>query len=120
MAEPAEAWDEVGAKFHELGGRLRSHFGPAPEGTHAPGASDELRDALRSLGAALDSTFNAVANAAKDPAVTSEVRDVGQSLVNALSATFGQVGDELRKAFSRQRPPAEGADEGGHADAGEG
>jgi hypothetical protein len=129
MEDAKAAWAEVGAKFGGLGEKLKEHFdhprapaggegagdgGPSPAGSEAgasAGAStgaaqsttDAVRDALRNLGDALSGAVEAVGAAAKDPEITNDMRQVGQAFVNALSATFTDVGDDIRRSFSRSQ-----------------
>jgi phage tail tape-measure protein len=99
MEEARAAWEEVGARFNDVGSKLKQHF----EQARAEGATDALKDALRDLGAALDGAVEAVASAAKDQSITDDMRKAGQSLVNAVGKSFADVSEDLRNAFSRTK-----------------
>lgn len=94
--ETKRAWDDVGTGCTELGGKLRTHF----EQVRHDDAT-EATEALRKLVDAVGDAFEAVGHAARDPSMRTEARKVAGTFTNALGATFTDVGDEVRKRFTR-------------------
>ncbi len=95
----ANAWNEVGSSFQGLGLKLKYHFEQQRSAGEDPAP---VQDALRKLAAAVDDALEAVGAAAKDPAVRDDARRVGDSLGAAFQSTFADVGDELRRLFTRR------------------
>lgn len=92
-------WDDVGTSFQGLGMKLKYHFEQQRSGGEDAG---EVKDALRRLASTVDDALDAIGAAAKDQAVRDDTRKVGEALGTAFQSTFTDVGDELRRLFTRR------------------
>jgi hypothetical protein len=107
MPDAKAAWDDVGARFSDLAGRVKEQF----EARVAFGAPDaqKVDDAVRTLVRALDNAFTAIGDTLRDPATRDEVKQAASAMGDALASTFHDVADQIR---SRTGGGSAGSDTG--------
>ncbi len=102
--EVGRAWQELGAKFSDLGRALKGRM-DEPDAQ----ASSEVRNALQQLADAASALASRAGDTVRDPAVRDQAKDVGRALTEALSRTFESAGEEISSLFRRGKggePPA--------------
>lgn len=92
MADPGEAWSEVGKSFEALGLKLKMHLEQGVEESNR----DSLQTALKNLGTVIEQGVSAVGKAVRDPAVQSDLDRLAGSIREALASTVDQAGNTLR------------------------
>jgi hypothetical protein len=92
MADPKEAWADVGDALSALGLKLKLHTEQelSEEGR-------EFTSALQRLVSTVDDIFDGLGNAARDPAVRDDARSVAQTFAGAVDATIDQAKSRLKK-----------------------
>jgi hypothetical protein len=99
MADATDRWNEVGARFTELGAHLKQRYS-------ANTMLDEqqrrdFEDGMRHVGDALDAGFTTLGDAMRDPDMRDEFKRAGVAIADALAATFSDVADEIKRAARR-------------------
>lgn len=98
------AWDDVAARFSNLGKQVRSRFdqpSQPPSGSQEPSASGG--DSVRRWIDTLDDTFTKLGDTVRDPEFR---RDAGSSvsrLGEALGVTLRDLGEQLQNKFGGRR-----------------
>ena len=105
------AWDDVGARFADLGRLLKERQqqrAPGSEEESEPSAPDaQASDASASGGPArevidtIDDAFTALGDAVRDPAFQQQARGTLDAFGSALGVTFAELGEHLRARFGR-------------------
>jgi hypothetical protein len=92
MADPKEAWADVGDALSALGLKLKLHTEQelSEEGR-------EFTSALQRLVSTVDDIFDGLGNAARDPAVRDDARSVAQTFAGAVDATIDEAKSRLKK-----------------------
>ncbi len=106
MADPKQAWDQVGEGFTALGRLLKDRFDREEQGPE----TEAVEDALKSLGDAARRLGDTVPDVARDPEFQQTAQRVALSLGTALTTTFAALSRELEDAFRPRR--GAGDDEG--------
>ena len=93
MADPKNAWADVGDALSALGLKLKLHT--QQEMTEE---GKEFTSALQRLASTVDDIFDGLGNAARDPAVREDARSVAQTFAGAVDATIDEAKSRLKKA----------------------
>jgi len=99
MTEASARWDDVGARFAELGKHLKERYDA--NATFGDEDREKMNNALRQMSDSLDAGFTALGDSIRDPSMREDFKQAGVAIAEALSATFTEVADEIRKAVKK-------------------
>lgn len=108
--EAKAAWDEVGARFADLGRVIKERQQTRTEesttsregGSPGEGASPDTGPARQVLDA-VDETFTALGDAVRDSAFQRQAKGSLDALGAALGVTFTELGEHLRERFEKPK-----------------
>jgi hypothetical protein len=101
MTDATDRWNEVGARFTELGLHLKQRYNENT--TIDEQQRRDVEDALRHVGDALDAGFTTIGDAMRDAEMRDEFKRAGVAVADAVAATFSDVADEIKRATRGER-----------------
>jgi hypothetical protein len=117
MADPKQAWKDVGERFESLGKRVAAHYREAGTGDDATQkeAQRKLEEAAREVGDQLTRAFNALGETLRDDEAKRDLKEAVHAIGEAVASTVSEAGDAIGRAVrpGEDPPPPGPPDAGG-------